>query len=162
RHIADFLFGRDALRDGFEVLDHFAVTGRSLRLDDDAVRATADQWAKRLEGKSLPEAVLAALRRLSPDERTELLAYECAYELRTWRDLRADSAALEQKGIDLGLTRPEAQRFAFAVGSERGSRRSTLAGQLEELLAEHRVIAARRLVSGLGDTIPEDCAVLAG
>jgi hypothetical protein len=161
RHIADFLFGREALSNGFSVLDGFSVAGRSLYLDDDAVRATAAGWAKRLEGKSVPEAVLAALRRLSPDERAALLVFECAYELRTWRDLRADSAALEQRALDLGLLKRDAQRFAFAVGSERGAGRSLLASQLEELLSERRVIRARLLVSGLGDGIPEDCTALA-
>jgi hypothetical protein len=162
RHIADFLFGKAALQGGFAVLDGFSVPAQpQLRLDDDAVRATADGWARRLEGKSVPEAVLAVLRRLTTAQRAGLLLYECAYELRTWRDLRADSAALEQRALDLGLTRHEAQRFAFAVGSERGSRRSVPASQLEQLLAERRVVAARLLVSSLGDTVPEDCAALA-
>src|SRR6185369_3799690 len=163
RHIADFLFGKAALQGGFVVLDGFSVPAQpSLRLDDDAVRATGDAWARRLEGKSVPEAVLTVLRRLTTAQRAGLLLYECAYELRTWRDLRADSAALEQRALDLGLTKHEAQRFAFAVGSERGSRRSVPASQLEHLLAERRVVAARLLVSSLGDTVPEDCAELAG
>jgi hypothetical protein len=167
RHIADFLFGAQALADGFGVLDGFCVPGQaSLRFDDETVRNTAERWARRLEGKTVPESVLSVLRRLSPDEREALLAYECAHELR--RYLPADSAALERKALDLGLSRRDARRFVFAVATEqrrakdRGRSKPQLAAQLEELLAQRRLVEAHRLVADLGDRVPAACQELAG
>jgi hypothetical protein len=165
RHIADFLFGRDALADGFSVFDGFSVSGEAaLGLDQTVVSEQSRRWQTRLHGKTEPENVLTVLRPLSADQLRDLLVWECAADLRHQRSaLHAGPGVLLERARRLGLAEPDARRLAFAVQNEHaGQPRSPLAEQLHQLLDERRVVEAHRMVDGLPEArLPDDARELA-
>jgi hypothetical protein len=161
RHIADFLFGRDALARGFTVMNAFSVPGSAVRLDRDVVAQVARRWAARLDGKTVAEGVLTVLRRLDPEQLRQLLLSECAADLRARRDRHATTEALLKRARELGLVEDDAKRLTFAVRSEQIRRRSPLAAQLADLLEQRATVAAHRLVEEMGADLPEDCRELA-
>ncbi|MFC5753945.1 hypothetical protein [Actinomadura rugatobispora] len=166
RHLADFVFG-GRLRGPMRVLQGFAAPGpggRPLRLDAEAVAATAAEWARRSRDTSTTHAdtVLAALR--SGADLAELVRYDVVDRLRERLRQRASERALLRHALeDLGVDRDDAHRLVFAVLRETGpGGDGGLSGRLRALLDAGEVYAAAELAEAARVPVPPAGAPRAG
>ncbi|WP_308166166.1 hypothetical protein [Actinomadura sp. NEAU-AAG7] len=162
RHLPDFLFG-ERLAGPIRVLDGFAGAP-GLRLDQDAVRAAGEAWARRSRDTSTAHAgtVLAALRSDAPLH--GLVLYDVADRLRErLRQRASEGALLRYATADLGVEAEDARRLVFAVLRETG-RDGGLAGRLRALLDAGEVFAAAELADARapeGEAPDDETEVLA-
>jgi hypothetical protein len=154
RHVADFLFGRTG---PIRVLDGFH--GPGLRLDQDAVRAVAAEWARRPRDTSSTNAdtVLIGLKTV---DLNDLILYDVVARIRERHRERASPPALLAFAVEvLGVAVGDARRLVFAIGREGGPGGGAVA-RLRELLDTGEVQAAAELAATLTDP-DEETAVLA-